>query len=191
MPVRRFIEVYKDRSADALPTDVASVLTPAERAAFEDVPAAFAGLASRCAVSSLTRLLKKCSTAQFVALELNAYDDAPLRAYFRFILRDSSPAIRLPDDGADLSTFPDVLRDVYSIVGGIQDDDFRYAGSLWTPTAVCPMTESMGQLSVEQEVPPAECRIFLSSFGGDQFGFHVGTGRAVRWADAEAARPVF
>ena len=181
MPIRRFIEVYRDHPADQLPEDVAAALTPPEREAFADVPAAFARLAGRCNVHSLRRLLEVCAAAQFASMQMNAYEHAPLRAYFRFILSESSPAVRLPEQSADLSAFPDPLRDVYSSVGGIQDDDFAYAGSLWTPTAVRPMTDSMGWLAEEQAIPPSECFMFLRSFGGDQYGYHAGTGRAVQY----------
>lgn len=181
MPVRRFIEVYKDHPADDLPADVVALLTPAERSAFADVPGTFRALSARCKLPSLKRLLRACSTAQFVAMELDAYDDAPLRVYFRLVLRASSPAIRLPDKATNLRRLPEPLRRVYASLGGVQDDQFGYVGGLCPANLVTRMDQMPYWLSEDQRVDPAACVEFLTSFGGDSYGFHSNSGRAVQY----------
>lgn len=180
MPIRRFIEVFKCHPANALPDDVLSCLTGAERGTFADVHGAFQGLADRCALPSLRKLLQECAEGQFGGLELNAYDGAPMRGYFRFILNELSPAIRLPDEALDMHSWPPCLQSVYASIGGIQEQEFGLAGALWPGASVSPIRIKRW-VKPPQVMEPAKCPMFLDTYGGDQYGFHEESGAAVMW----------
>lgn len=171
MAYRRFIEVYSGHDADNLPNDVRAAVTDAEVAAFKDVGEAFKELAENCQFPSLRRLLESCAAAHCGALELNACGDTPFTAYFRFFLSKSTPAIRLPDASVNVSALPFELRNVYRSIGGIQDDDFQFAGGLAEPDSLTPMSDYWAPIAEKQQFDPAECWIFLSTFCGDSYCF--------------------
>ncbi len=177
MPIRRFIKILDCHDAANIPDDIP--LSGPELAAFRDPQGTFLALSKKCRLPSLKHLLKLCASAHFEGIELDAFDEVPQHAHFRFYLEKSAPAIRLPRR-ARLAHLPPILQDVYRAVGGIQDDDFKYTGSFCTPDSVCPITDAWFWLTDEQELDISKCFLCLSTFCGDYYGFDD-RGRAIRY----------
>jgi len=168
MVIRRFIEISSDHDPKDIPDDIH--LSRKELAALKDPSKAFHALSARCEIASLRRLLKACAKSRLLAIELNAWNEAPQSAYFRFLLERSTPAIRLPR-AKGFTRFPKLLQQVYRCVGGIQDDEYPLGGSLLEPEDVGPIGDTGVWFSEDLEMDTSACHIFLETLNGDYYGF--------------------
>ena len=180
MPMRRLIEIYPDHSPDDFPPDVKAALTAPERSAFADAAKAFSALAGACRTRALSRLIRACAEVRLSAIQLHAWEEEPLRAYFRFHLATTAPAVRLPRKSAGLRRLPEPLQKVYASVGGVQDSEFGFAGGLRAPDDITPIAKFPIYFAAESEVRPDDCFVFLDTLAGDFYGYSP-SGRAVWW----------
>jgi hypothetical protein len=165
MQIRRLITVY-DPELASLPAELTSALTDQDRQAIQDGEGYFGKLATTAKTKWMRRILKECADSHF-ELQFVAYGDEPLRPYYVF-LWGNGPALSLPRRASLRSDMPQFLRQVYSLIGSIQDNGLDSAGGLHPSDKLCPISESGYPFEPDNTIDPTMAIQFLETEAGDQ-----------------------